>query len=284
MKRILILLLAMVVLAGCTPKTYTTNLQSGNDALKNGHYSDAITAYQKAADSKKTDEVEELLQIAQYMNDSEKALEKGDFDVSIFQLNKVINSKSSLELVKQTQEKAKTKLADVKKMAALYDRLKDETTKGKTLLDQHQFDQATAVFKGISETDKYTDNAAIKGLKKEGADLLAQTTESKQKYEEAQQVTKDQTAKNTQENQTKQDANKVLTHQEAEELVRKYLDIQSDPNVKAEYDHDNEKGDYVIHVYEVVIDNPSTHEGHTSTWGWYGVNKKTKAIYDAMNN
>jgi tetratricopeptide (TPR) repeat protein len=284
MKRILIVLLAMVVLAGCTPKTYTTNLQSGNDALKNGNYSAAITSYQKAADSKKTDEVEELLQIAQNMNDSEKALEKGDFDVSIFQLNKVINSKSSLDLVKQTQEKAKTKLSEVKKMAALYNSLKDETTKGKTLLDQHQFDQATEVFKGISETDKYTDNAAIKGLKKEGADLLAQTAEAKQKYEKTQQASTDQTAKNTQDNQAKPGPTKPLTHQEAEELVRNYLNIQSSPNVKVVYDHDNEKGDYVIHVYEFVVDNPSTNEGHTSTWGWYGVNKNTKVIYDAMKN
>jgi tetratricopeptide (TPR) repeat protein len=274
----------MVVLAGCTPKTYTTNLQSGNDALKNGNYSAAIASYQKAADSKKTDEVEELLQIAQYMNDSEKAIEKGDFDVSIFQLNKVLNSKSSLDLVKQTQAKAKTKLSEVKKMAALYNSLKDETTKGKTLLAQHQFDQATEVFKGISETDNYTDNAAIKNLKKGGADLLAQTAEEKQKSEKAQQAEKDQAAKNEQGNQAKQDANKALTHQEAEQLVRNHLNIQSNPNVKVEYDHDNEKGDYVIHVYEFVVDNPSTGEGHTSTWGWYGVNKNTKAIYDAMTN
>ncbi|MEH7414431.1 hypothetical protein V7266_03945, partial [Neobacillus drentensis] len=78
-------------------------------------------------------------------------------------------------------------------------------------------------------------------------------------------------------------ANKTLTHEQAVQIVKEHLNIKSSQNVKIVYDHDAANGDYIIKVYEFVIDNPSTGEGHTATWGWYGVNKQTKAVYDAMN-
>ncbi len=46
-------------------------------------------------------------------------------------------------------------------------------------------------------------------------------------------------------------------------------------NTIVEYDHDNEKGDYVIHVYNVIVNGD---EGHTATVGWFDVNPKTKRI------
>ena len=48
------------------------------------------------------------------------------------------------------------------------------------------------------------------------------------------------------------------------------------------YDHMNEQGDYVIHVYEIVTDNPETGEGHTATWGWYAVDPITGEIKDDL--
>ncbi|MFD0050402.1 tetratricopeptide repeat protein [Actinomycetes bacterium NPDC127524] len=75
---------------------------------------------------------------------------------------------------------------------------------------------------------------------------------------------------------------KSLTHSEAEKLVKSFLHMENSSNIKAQYDHDADNGDYIIHVFEVVIDNPKTKEGHTATWGWYGVNPKTKKVYEAI--
>ncbi|MEK4207148.1 hypothetical protein [Paenibacillus sp. FSL R10-2788] len=35
---------------------------------------------------------------------------------------------------------------------------------------------------------------------------------------------------------------------------------------------------YTIHVYEIVIDNQTTGEGHTATFNWYDVDKTTGAV------
>ena len=43
--------------------------------------------------------------------------------------------------------------------------------------------------------------------------------------------------------------------------------------------YENESGKfYVIHVYEVVIDDEETGDAHTATYNWYDVNAETKEI------
>lgn len=65
-----------------------------------------------------------------------------------------------------------------------------------------------------------------------------------------------------------------LTKKEAEELVRNHLDLTNRPEVKVQYDHE-EQGRYVIHVYEIVGEGEAS---HTATLGWYYVNPKTQEI------
>ncbi|WP_143414833.1 hypothetical protein [Geobacillus sp. E263] len=87
--------------------------------------------------------------------------------------------------------------------------------------------------------------------------------------------------KNEQPKQTEK--NRPLAHEEAEQLVRDYLNIDSTTsNVFVKYDHDNERGHYVFQVYELVIDNYETKEGHTATIGWYAVDPVNKTVYDAL--
>lgn len=72
----------------------------------------------------------------------------------------------------------------------------------------------------------------------------------------------------------------TLSKSQAEKLVKDYVDMENFPNLDIEYDHDAEKGDYIFHVFEV--DEPSQESGHKTTWGWYGVNKKTKEVYEVL--
>ncbi|CAH0317332.1 hypothetical protein [Peribacillus simplex] len=76
------------------------------------------------------------------------------------------------------------------------------------------------------------------------------------------------------------DSVSTLSKSQAEKLVKDYVDMENFPNLHIEHDHDSEKGDYIFHVFEV--DEPSQKSGHKTTWGWYGVNKKTKEVYEVM--
>ncbi|WP_202707113.1 LysM peptidoglycan-binding domain-containing protein [Sporosalibacterium faouarense] len=61
-----------------------------------------------------------------------------------------------------------------------------------------------------------------------------------------------------------------LTEEDAENIVRVYLDLTDSPEVKVEYDHMDD-GRYIIHVYDVE-------EDHISTRGWYNVNPETGKV------
>ena len=70
-----------------------------------------------------------------------------------------------------------------------------------------------------------------------------------------------------------------LSVKEAEQLVKDFIEIEDYPQLSVQYDHNDEKGDYIFQVFESVEDGQG---GHTATWGWYGVNPKTKEVYDIM--
>lgn len=71
-----------------------------------------------------------------------------------------------------------------------------------------------------------------------------------------------------------------ISEEEAIQLVRRELDIENNPDVYVEAEGKNELGDYFIHVY--TITTYENGEGHTATWGWYGVNPLTREVYDDM--
>lgn len=50
------------------------------------------------------------------------------------------------------------------------------------------------------------------------------------------------------------------------------------PHYVVEYDHDDEKGNYVIHVYENVVSNFQTGDSYVKSHGWYVVNPYTGDI------
>ncbi|MDE5415806.1 hypothetical protein [Alkalihalobacterium chitinilyticum] len=81
--------------------------------------------------------------------------------------------------------------------------------------------------------------------------------------------------KDNQQNQTDRDPNELLTEQEAIAKVKSYLQLQFEPDVHVVVDHE-ENGRYLVHVYEVIPGNNGV--GHTSTRGWYYVDRKTGEI------
>ncbi|MBX0358958.1 hypothetical protein [Halobacillus sp. Nhm2S1] len=124
------------------------------------------------------------------------------------------------------------------------------------------------------EAEKKAQEAARKKEEEEAklkAEKEAQAEKEKEKEKEQQKESNEESTPSN------------LSKEQAAGYVVEYAQVPIDnPNVFVEYDHDNQHGDWVYQVYEVVIDNPETKEGHTATWGWYAVDPNTGYIYNNM--
>ncbi|CAH2714901.1 hypothetical protein BACCIP111895_02077 [Neobacillus rhizosphaerae] len=278
MNRFILLILTVLILSACTPKAYTESMDAGKAALQKGNYSEAAAKFENAMKEKDTVEVKDYLLAALRMQESLKLYHKGDFDAAINSLNALLHNKVAKEKINQ---QATALLKEIQEAKSLENSLNERMIKGKTLLEQNQFDQAIEVFKEVSQTIGNPENASIEKLTNEASQLVIETS-NKKKVADQEKKKQDEAKKQENAKEKKKDANETLSHSQAEDLVRKHLGLQADQNVKVVYDHDADNGDYIIHVYEFVVDNSSTGEGHTTTLDWYGVNKNTKAIYDAM--
>ncbi|MED3866219.1 hypothetical protein [Priestia megaterium] len=75
-------------------------------------------------------------------------------------------------------------------------------------------------------------------------------------------------------------AEQTVSQEQAIQLVRDQQGISEDSPLLVEYDHFDDSGNYIIHVYESVVDNEETGEGHTATQGWYQVSPSDGSITD----
>ncbi|SHN22950.1 hypothetical protein [Gracilibacillus kekensis] len=70
-----------------------------------------------------------------------------------------------------------------------------------------------------------------------------------------------------------------LTDAKAEDIVRKHLNIDQNSEINVVMDHNNEEGDYVVQVYELVSNGETS---HTATLGWYIVDKDDGSVEEMM--
>lgn len=75
-------------------------------------------------------------------------------------------------------------------------------------------------------------------------------------------------------------AEQTVSQEQAIQLVRDQQGISEDSPLLVAYDHVDDSGNYIIHVYENVVDNEETGEEHTATQGWYQVSPTDGAITD----
>ena len=74
-------------------------------------------------------------------------------------------------------------------------------------------------------------------------------------------------------------SDKKITTTEAEQLVREVLGLGDSP-YNFVYDHDDENGNYVIHVYELI--DKGTEREHNATYGWFAVEPSTGNVLDVI--
>ncbi|WP_154991306.1 hypothetical protein [Priestia megaterium] len=75
-------------------------------------------------------------------------------------------------------------------------------------------------------------------------------------------------------------AEQTVSQEQAIQLVRDQQGISEDSPFFVAYDHLDDSGNYIIHVYENVVDNEETGEEHTATQGWYQVSPSDGSITD----
>ncbi|MED4057963.1 hypothetical protein [Priestia megaterium] len=75
-------------------------------------------------------------------------------------------------------------------------------------------------------------------------------------------------------------AEQTVSQEQAIQLVRDQQGISEDSPLLVTYDHVDDSGNYIIHVYENVVDNEETGEEHTATQGWYQVSPSDGSITD----
>jgi hypothetical protein len=297
------LLSILMLLSSCSSQEYNDKLAKGKDELNKEKYQEASKYFEEAKDAKETDEVNLLLKISTLMIDGETSLENGEFENSIFSYKKVISTSNSDSQVKDVVKKAKKLIEITNGKIEERDSFKNDIVKGKILLEEKKFDEAYKIFNIISSNKNVVTHKYYSNLRSEAINLMNHSVslkeqylkeqekkkieaEQKRKEEEERKKQEEEDNKKQQEEEKKKEevkTNKVLSHEEAIELVKQYLNLPSNPNLRVEYDHDNDNGHYVIHVYEIVIDDANTMEGHTATWGWYGVDPNHSYVYDNMS-
>ncbi|WP_280559663.1 hypothetical protein [Priestia megaterium] len=75
-------------------------------------------------------------------------------------------------------------------------------------------------------------------------------------------------------------AEQTVSQEQAIQLVRDQQGISEDSPLLVTYDHVDDSGNYIIHVYENVVDNEETGEEHTATQDWYQVSPSDGSITD----
>ncbi|MGG0453264.1 hypothetical protein ABEY82_23130 [Priestia megaterium] len=98
--------------------------------------------------------------------------------------------------------------------------------------------------------------------------------------DEAQTESESEQEEDTEALEEEEPAEQTVSQEQAIQLVRDQQGISEDSPLLVAYDHVDDSGNYIIHVYENVVDNEETGEEHTVTQGWYQVSPSDGAITD----
>ncbi|MGJ7911505.1 hypothetical protein [Neobacillus sp. LXY-1] len=285
MKKLVLLIMTALLLTACTPKAYTESLDAGKAALQKGDYDKAINQFENALEEKETQEAQDYLHFSKIMQDSITLYHSGEFEKASQTIKTLLTEKFSKNVNQKIVNQANVWAQKIEDAKTLSDVMKQNIEKGNTLLEQKQYDQAYDLFKQVADTKNVPEVASIEEMVRNAAKLAAETNQKKndRTSEDSPNQSNEQTSNDSnKKDETKQgSANQSLTQDQAADLVKQSLNISNSSNEKVQYDHE-ENGAYIFRVYEFVVDNPGTGEGHTATRGWYGVNKETKKVYNAM--
>lgn len=278
------ILLIATLLFGCSNETFDKAVEQGKLALANKEYTNANASFEIALKEKKDEEVQTLQKQASKMEKALIAKEKLDIDNAIKLFDQVSTMKDGLETVKNEAKKEKETLTQYKDKRENYNK---ELQTAQDLLSEKKFDESKVILTKVQQettSDKmFTEQnqKVTEQLEKLEKEKNAAVEEEKRQEEQKkaaeqkkQQQAKEQQAKE-QQKQTAQSSKQKLSPTDAENKVRKTLNITNNSKVYCEYEG-VEGEEYVIHVYQIVSDEEG---GHTATYGWFNVNSNTGEVH-----
>lgn len=273
------ILLIATLLFGCSSETFDKAVEQGKLALANKEYTNANASFEIALKEKKDEEVQTLQKQASKMEKALIAKEKLDIDNAIKLLDQVSTMKDGLETVKNEAKKEKETLTQYKDKRENYNK---ELQTAQDLLSEKKFDESKVILTKVQQettSDKmFTEQnqKVTEQLEKLEKEKNAAVEEEKRQEEQkkAAEQKKQQQAKE-QQKQTAQSSKQKLSPTDAENKVRKTLNITNNSKVYCEYEG-VEGEEYVIHVYQIVSDEEG---GHTATYGWFNVNSNTGEVH-----
>ncbi|MDN4100262.1 hypothetical protein [Bacillus cereus] len=273
------ILLIATLLFGCSNETFDKAVEQGKLALANKEYTNANASFEIALKEKKDEKVQTLQKQASKMEKALIAKEKLDIDNAIKLFDQVLTMKDGLETVKNEAKKEKETLTQYKDKRENYNK---ELQTAQDLLDEKKFDESKVILTKVQQettSDKmFTEQnqKVTEQLEKLEREKNAAVEEEKRQEEQkkAAEQKKQQQAKE-QQKQTAQSSKQKLSPTDAENKVRKTLNITNNSKVYCEYES-VEGEEYVIHVYQIVSDKEG---GHTATYGWFNVNSNTGEVH-----
>ncbi|HDX9512407.1 TPA: hypothetical protein ROY06_005797 [Bacillus cereus] len=278
------ILLIATLLFGCSNETFDKAVEQGKLALANKEYTNANASFEIALKEKKDEEVQTLQKQAFKMEKALIAKEKLDIDNAIKLFDQVLTMKDGLETVKNEAKKEKETLTQYKDKRENYNK---ELQTAQDLLSEKKFDESKVILTKVQQettSDKmFTEQnqKVTEQLEKLEKEKNAAVEEEKRQEEQKkaaeqkkQQQAKEQQAKE-QQKQNAQSSKQKLSPTDAENKVRKTLNITNNSKVYCQYEG-VEGEEYVIHVYQIVSDEEG---GHTATYGWFNVNSNTGEVH-----
>lgn len=272
----------LCVLVGCTStKKIEQYIEEGKNALQNENVEEAKNFFSLALEEGESEEAEQYLTVIDLAEKFMDHTEAEDFDEAIELFEKLKEHpfyNHVAFLIMETEEKISIVIEKRKEI--------DEKIEGlKELYDPEVEDMMPSELY-LVESEKILEEEYIskeqiqrvrdfqKSAKEQAEKLFKQMDEEKERIEREEQRKLEQQPK------------KKLSVEEAKEMLYDYLvtyvyskEALSHPDVYFDFDHENEDGNYIFQVYEVVFTDDI---GHTATWGWFGVDPDTHEIYNAM--
>ncbi len=169
-----------MTLSACSSKEYEAHIQSGTESVKDEKYEDALLSFQKAAEEKNTDDVQQFITFAKYMTDSLDLFEKGEFSAAILTSEKITKTKKTDKVIDLLKPKALKLQEEAAGLDEQFKRYTDDLTKSQLLLEQQQFDEAYNLCKAITENG--SPHPKFDQLVKEANERMAAALEQKNAY------------------------------------------------------------------------------------------------------
>ena len=268
MKRIVTVfavLTLLLMIAGCTSRDYESNMELGKEQLQEENYLEAYEAFAAAYKDNESAEAKELKELSKLLADGINQYKQEKYEAALTFFEKAAGYEATTKAGKRLIVKADEWVSEV-----------DNIQNGLAPIQEGQLepDDPATLEEGNMEVPEGEENV-------EDIPTPSNPDDSVDNNDSANpdNSVENNDSTNSDNRDEANNSTSKITVQEAEQLVKDFIEIEDYPQLRVQYDHDDEKGDYIFQVFESVEDGQG---GHTATWGWYRVNPTTKEVYDIM--